>query len=370
LSASAVQATAGGNAIAAATARAQAESGIRLAMYYLLNPGNAPSTPPCTWSNVTFATTQPAATIPGSVTIQVGAPSNNCYQVIATGSSGSSTGGGVVTRTITAEICLGGSYQIEQGGAFNASVNLSSSVSFTSSSPDAPAVASSAKVTFAGQINGNISAPSVAANGVQTNGTLIAAPSIAPAPSNSNDVTDYTQPYVYQGVTCYPTLIGPTISTATSYGPSSFPTNPLGIFYSTLNLTVNQPLTINGTLMVPGTLTNSSQINITPAASTLSTNMPALVVKKILTMNGAGKILNATGVVYVGTEILGASTSSTTSMTINGALLDGGTTPISNYTGRLSVTYDSAYTNIPQFVSSSTDASQTTPWVKIISWSE
>ena len=131
LSASALQATAGSNAVAAATARAQAESGIHLAMYYLLNPNNAPSVPPCTWSNVTFATTQPAATIPGSVTIQVGSPSNGCYQVIATGSSGSSIGGGAVTRTITAEICVGGSYVIQQAGAFNSTVILGTQTTFS-----------------------------------------------------------------------------------------------------------------------------------------------------------------------------------------------------------------------------------------------
>ena len=68
-------------------------------MYYLLK--NQPATG-VSWPNVTFATVSPAATIPGNVSIQIGSPTNGCYPVTATGSSGSSTGGGVVTRTITA----------------------------------------------------------------------------------------------------------------------------------------------------------------------------------------------------------------------------------------------------------------------------
>lgn len=367
LSASAVQATAAGNAVAAATARAQAESGIHLAMYYLLNPSNAPSAPPCVWSNITFATTQPAQTIPGSVTIQVGSPTNNCYPVVVTGSSGSSIGGGAVTRTITAEICVGGSYLIQQAGAFNAAATLGPNSTFSSASANAPAVAASGTITNDGQITGNISASSVLGYGTQTNGTVSAAPAIQPAPASSTYVNDYTQPYIYQGATYSPTLIGPTISSAVSYGPS--PSNPLGIYYSSGNLAVSQQLTINGTLVVRGTLTNTSKIYVTPIVSTLSTNMPAVVIDQKLTVSGAGRILNATGVVYIGNGISGTGSTGTSSIIVNGALLDAGT-PVNNYSGQLSVTYNSAYTNIPGFVNSSTDSAQTIPWVKIISWSE
>jgi Tfp pilus assembly protein PilX len=366
LTASAVQATAGGNAIAAAVARAQAESGIHLAMYYLLNPGNAPSAPPCTWSNVTFATVHPAATIPGSVTIQVGSPSNGCYQVISTGSSGSSTGGGAVTRTITAEICVGGSYQIEQGGAFNSSMTIGLTSSFTSANPNAPAlaVASGFSVTNNGQINGSVTGSLIPGSGSQINGTVSAAPTVQPAPANSAYVFDYTQPYVYQGVTCYPTQItGSTLSTSPTSSPT---TNPLGIYYCTGSLTVSGQVTISGTLVVGGTLTNTGKLYITPVVSTLSTNMPALVVKQKLTMSGASRVLNATGVVYVGLGITGAGSTSTSNMTVDGALLDNG--GVATYSGALAVTYNSAYTDIPSFVS--TGSGQTTPWVKIISWSE
>ena len=135
LSASAVQATAGANATAAATARAQAESGIHLAMYYLLNPGNAPASfiPGGAPVTVQFATTQPAVTIPGSVTIQVGALSNHCCSVVSTGSSDSSAGVKPVTRTITAEIQVGTPLVINQAGAFNTAITVGANATFSSS---------------------------------------------------------------------------------------------------------------------------------------------------------------------------------------------------------------------------------------------
>jgi hypothetical protein len=122
-------------------------------------------------------------------------------------------------------------------------------------------------------------------------------------------------------------------------------------------------------LIVTGSLTNASSISITPVAVQLSTSYPALVVNQKITMSGHGSLLNATGVVYVGTGITGSGTNNTTGITVNGALLvtSGGINSL--YTGQLSVTYNAAYTNIPNFVNSS-DAQQRTPLVKIISWSE
>jgi Tfp pilus assembly protein PilX len=363
LSAAAVQATSSANAVAAATARAQAESGIHLAMYYLLNPANAPASfsPPCTMPSVTFATTQPANTIPGNVSITVGSPTNNCYSVAATGSSG---GNGAVTRTITAQICLGSEYFIQQAGAFNNGVTIGANATFTSTDPNVPALASNGTVTNNGHVNGNIDAAQVNGNGTQSNGTVNSAPP-APAPY-AGTVTDYTQAYVYQGKQCYPVVVGPTISTPASYGPTS--SNPLGIYYSTGNLTVSNSLTINGTLIVPGSLVNSNSITITPVALQLSANYPALVVNSKLTMSGHTSSLNATGVVYVGTQIAGSGTNASTDIAINGALLVAGT-GFSNYSGQVSVTYNAAYTNIPNFVNAG-DTQQRTPLVKIISWSE
>jgi Tfp pilus assembly protein PilX len=367
LAAAAVQATASANAAAAAIARAQAESGIHLAMYYLLNPGNAPASftpggPPVT---VKFATTQPSWTMPGTVTIQVGSPSNHCYSVVSTGSSDSSAGVNPVTRTITAEIQVGTPLQINQAGAFNYPITVGTYATFSSSNANAPAIASNGVVTNNGHINGNISATNVVENGTWTNGSLLSA-TLAPAPSTGN-VTDYTQPYVYQGTLYNPVLIGSSISTVTSLGPT--PSNPLGIYYTTGSLSVSKSLTINGTLVVGGTgsLTNTSSITITPLTSQPNTYLPALVVNNKLTMSGHSASLNATGVTYVANGITGSGTNSATNVTINGALLITNNAIATSYTGTASVTYNSTYTNIRNFDVNDWASNSS---VKVIAWSE
>lgn len=368
LSAAAVQATAGANAAAAATARAQAESGIHLAMYYLLNPGNAPASfsPPCKVT-ATFATTQPAATIPGSVTIQVGSLSNHCYSVVSTGSSDSSAGVNPVMRTITAEIQVGSPLQINQAGAFDSPITVGLNATFSSPNPNAPAIASNNAVINDGHITGNVTAQTFSGT-PPTNGSVTLAPAISPpAPASYQSVNDYTQPYVYQGTLYYPVLIGSSISTATSLGPT--PGNPLGIYYTTGNLNVSKSLTINGTLVVGGTgsLTNSSSITITPLTSQPNTYLPALVVNNKLWMSGHSASLNVTGVTYVASGIWGISTNSATNVTINGALLITSNAIANTYTGTTSVTYNSTYTNIPNFDASDWASNSS---VKIIAWSE
>jgi len=364
LSGSAVQATASSNAVAAATARAQAESGIHYAMYYLMN--DTLPAPGITWSNVTFSTVHPAATIPGNVTIVVGPIVNHCCSVVATGSSGASEGGGAVTRTITAEVLVGTPLQINEAGAFDGNVTVGSTFSFKSTAANVPAVSSTSTVTNNGAISGNISAASVNGSGTHTGGTNITAPSLSPAPSSSGNVTDFTQKYIYQGVVCTPVLISATVSSNTSLAPT--PSNPLGIYYTAGNLGIStgKTLTVNGTLVVQGTMNNTGSVSITPVSPTASTNMPALVVDNKLTITGASRSLIANGVVYVAGGITGSGATGTSTIQINGALLVT-SNAVSGYSGAMSVTYNSASTNIPNF--DVTDWNPTAG-IKIISWSE
>ena len=198
-----------------------------------------------------------------------------------------------------------------------------------------------------------------------TSGSVTLASISPPAPTSP--VNDYTQPYVYQGTLYSPVLIGSSISTATSLGPT--PANPLGIYYTTGNLSVTQPLIINGTLVVGGTgsLTNASSITITPLTSQPNTYLRALVVNNKLTMSGHRANLNATGVTYVANGLSGFGTNSATNVTIDGALLITSNAIAGTYTGKMSVTYNPAYTNIPNF---DTNDWASNSGVKIIAWSE
>ena len=82
LSAATLQATASTNAISMAVAQSQAESGIHLAIFYLMNPKDAPTPPTMPnyyWAganNITFATTGSSpVTMPGSVSVAPSATS-------------------------------------------------------------------------------------------------------------------------------------------------------------------------------------------------------------------------------------------------------------------------------------------------------
>ena len=357
LSASALQVTASSNGITAAAARAQAESGIHLAAYYLANPTAAPVSAG-NWGPtvVSFSPSQPSVTMPGNVTVTVSSVSTTgqfytassagpYYTVTAVGSVPSATDGLPITRTIVAQLQAISSYQITSAGAFNGLATLNSGV------------------TFAGSV---VSSQTITANGGTVTGALTSNLTASPAPT-AGTTTDYSQPYYYQGVLYYPVNIGNTISTGQSFAPT--PGNPLGIFYCSGNLSVTATLNISGTLYVKGgTLTDGSNITIGPESSAqLNYNLPALVVDQSLKMSGSNHSLTATGVVCLGTGITALLPNSSTKVTINGALLittAGGANAINNSSDQVNVTFNSSYTNVLNLVASGTSA------IKIISWSE
>ena len=365
LSASSLQATAGANSVAAAVARAEAESGIHLAMYELLN--GSVSAGGATWSNVTFSTTGTSpTTLPGSVTVQIGALTGHCCQIVSIGSSGAASGGGVVTRTITAEVQVGTPLVVNEAGGFNSLVSIGAHDTFTSATAGTPAIAAAGQiVTNLGQVNGNVTAGTFLGN-APSGGSVTVASSGTSAPLNGS-VTNYTLPYVYQGTTCYPTLIGGAVNVTTILQPTTG--NPLGIYYTAGNLTVSHQLTINGTLVVggSGTLTTTSTINITAQSSQANCYLPALIVGHSILMTGANARLTATGVVYVNSGITGAGTNPSTNISINGALLITSNGISGTYTGTMAVNYNPTYTYVPTFDVVDWDY---TSGIKIISWSE
>jgi hypothetical protein len=336
LSAGALQATAGSNAVTAAAAEAQAESGIHLASYYLANQNVAP----VTWQSVPIT----FASMPGSVTVTVAAGAQNYYTVTSIGSVPTSTDGQSITRTITAEIEVIPSCQINGAGVFNAN-NLTIGSGVTVTGP----VSSSGTVSTSG--TGSITP----APGAPT--------STPPAPATGS-VTDYSQPYYYQGTLYNP---GTVSGTGGIFGPTT--SNPLGIYYysnSGGNLTVNSPLTVTGTLYVKGgTLIDKSNITINPVIiAGLTSSLPALVVDQAIQMK-ANATLTATGVVCTNLGITNVGANSSTQVTITGALLiTGATGGITNGLAKVKIIYSSANTNDINLVATPP------PAVKVISWSE
>lgn len=368
LSASALQATASSNALTAAAAQAQAESGIHLAAYCLTHPNTAIGSELAsqeTWISgpISFASTPSPTTMPGTVSVTVSWFGGNCYNVTAVGSVPSATDGQPITRTITAQLEAISSYQITGAGAFNVTNNITigSGVTITGA-PNAFSTMGSVQISGTGQVNGSVSASGFPGNA--PNGSELPVPSAAPAPT-SGTITDYTQPYYYQGTLYYP---GAVSGNGGTYG--SQPSNPLGIYYYQGALIVTHPLTVNGTLYVKGGgLIDESTVTINPVnISQLTYNLPALVIDQTLEMSGSSSTLSATGVVCIGSGIThGGLTSSSSTLIIDGALLI--TNPlvsnaINNGSDQVHVTYNSSYTNVLNLVASGPAI------IKIISWSE
>jgi len=358
LSAGALQAAAGSNGVTAAAAQAQAESGIHLAAYYLTHPDTAPLSAG-SWgpTAVSFVSTQPPTTMSGSVTVTVAtvAGSTNCYDVTAVGSVPTSTDGQQITRTITAELEVMPSYQITGAGAFNSSaIKITSGVTING----AISTTGTINIQGTGTVNGDVSASGFL--GGAPNGHENPAPSSPPAPAVGT-VTDYSQPYYYQGTLYYP---GTVSGTGGTYGPQ--PSNPLGIYYNSGSLTVTGPLIVTGTLYIKnGTLGDKSTITINPVAlSQMTYSLPALVVDQAIQMR-ANTTLTVSGVVCTNTGITNTLANSSTQVNITGALLITNTTGlITNGSAKVNITYNSSYTNVLNLVANEP------PAIKVISWSE
>jgi hypothetical protein len=355
LTGSALQANSSTNAISAAVARAEAESGVHLAIYYMMNPTYAPTYgTESFWPGapgITFSA--PGITMPGSVSVTVTNPSANVYNIVAVGSSDTSSGNPVVSRTISAQVQLQQTFEINQGAGFNSPINVRGGMTFAGVPT---AVATTGAVTLSGgSVTGNIDASSVS-GGVPL-GSIDAAPSTPPAPL-AGTVTDYTQPYTYQGQTYYPTAVSSPLATGVLLPTAS---NPLGVYCYNGNLKISGVVAITGTLMVTGSLTDAGSLTVTAAQG-----MPALVVNQNIAIQGSLKTLIVNGVAYTGTGVTGVSSSPTDVITINGALLASSGGVASSYNGALAVTYSSLNTSLPNFSSSNEVVSG---W-QITSWSE
>jgi Tfp pilus assembly protein PilX len=365
LSGSALQAVASSNAINNAIADAQAESGIHLAMYYLLNSQNAPGYSSATgwfWpgaSNITFSTSSaPVTTMPGSVSVTVSSAGSDLYNVTAVGSSGvASAGGGGVTRTITAQVQTVMGFLVQQAVGMGAVLSYSSSMNFTGSPY---ALASSQEVLLlSGTIHGNVEA-TVVATGGSVSGTISSPPSVAPVPALAN-VHDF-RTYTYGSSTYSATQISTTIASGTTLNPTV--SNPLGVYWTNGATTLNNNVTINGTLIVKnGNLTVQGKSDTITAQS----SMPALVIDDLLVISGMSESLTVNGLTYAGSGLEGSGITIGSNLTVNGALLCSTGSLTGSFLGTIDVTYNSSNSAVPNFSASGPQFVQA---VKIVSWSD
>jgi hypothetical protein len=361
LSGSAIQSQISTNGINAAVADAQAESGVHLAMYYLLNPQYSPvnlqsATPVTLGSGITFAsTTQPANPIPGNCSVTVQQTGTNQYYVTSTGSSaGSGFGGGAITRAVGAQVQVNTAYLIQQATTFNCAVTITGGFT-VKGSPDAIRSSQAVTISAGNTVTGNIRA--LSESGSFSGGSLLPAPASPPAPTSA-DLHDYSQPYSYQGVTYTPVKLGSATISGSTLGPTAG--NPLGIFWYNGDVFLAGGETINGTLAVKNGNLWLSGANNTVNPQSL---MPAVVIDKQLETTLTNTGLTANGVVYAGTGLKAIGGSPNVTLTINGSLLIN-TGGITNWKGTTKITYVANNCNVPTLSS----ANQTAVGVQIAAW--
>jgi hypothetical protein len=366
LSSASLQATASDNSLAPAIAEGQAESGIHLAMYYLMNPANAPALTNGYWaggSDITFSTTAtPSAQMPGNVTVTVTNPSTDLYQIVSVGSSqGASMGGGVMTRTITAEVQVATSYLIPQAATFNSQISLSGNVSIHGS-PLAIASAQNVTINSGSSVIGNVEAAAVGGGGTFSGNNLGPASNSTPAPSAGN--LNYYLTYTYQGQTYSATQLGSATLTSANMPAANPATNPLNVYYySGGDLTLTGPINLNGTLVVKG---GNLVLQGSGNTITAQSGMPALITDKALKVKGTNNSLTVNGVLYAASGIANTGINTGSTLTINGAILVSSGTTLTSSGTAVSITYNSSLANAPNI----TTANQSPTSVKLVSWSE
>jgi hypothetical protein len=352
------------NSTAQANADALAESGVSLAMYYLMHPTSAPVTPPYTKSGITFSSST------GSVTLTVSSPTQVSTSATTIGESYPVTSAATVngiTRSVTVTVLVNQTFQAPQAVSSNIALTLNSSTKLSSSGI---AIVANGGINYGGaNVSGTVYSTATPTGTDAGSATSYVSSTIS-NPSPTFTQTRSYATYTYNGQTCTAGVLASTITSA----PVAASNNPAGIFISTGNVSVTGTVSITGTLIVNGSLTLSGggtvNLTVTPvSADSSGHSFPAVLSSNQFVSAGSNKkgtfnglCLFQNGITTSGSYISGST------LTVNGGLLlpstyDSTSAP---YKGSVTITYNSANAAVPDLTTS-----VTTPLsVKMTSWSD
>jgi cytoskeletal protein CcmA (bactofilin family) len=355
---SAMQAQSAAATNGAAQADSLAESGVALAMYYVQHPSYAPHLTagsgniPAYWagaSGITFGSASGSAT----VTVAPSGTTGQLWTVTSTGNSPASLGG--ISKTLSATVQTVMGYQVNQPVVSNANITLSSGSSITGGTTASIVSTGTVTINLGATVNGSIEASGLPGLLGLLLGILLPPPSSSPA-LITTQVTDYSQPYSYQGQTYSPQVISSPVNS--TLGPSAG--NPAGIFVATSNVTISTG-TINGTIYTK----NGANVVFTKTATiTPVTGYPGLVVDGSTSITVASTTVTINGLALFNGGLKVSNGSS--GITVNGALLFGTQGTLAGSLGKLTVTYNANNVKVPFF----SNANQFTSPIgaKIIAW--
>jgi len=150
--------------------------------------------------------------------------------------------------------------------------------------------------------------------------------------------------------------------------------NPLNIWWTESNISIGTTSLNGGTLVVLGNRRLRIAGNPTFNAGA---NLPAIIATGDLDISpsiGSTGSMNANGVVYVGGQITGSSSSLATNGSIDGALIFSGegtstvVTSSNSFRGRISVNFNLAKSRLPSFVTMSNNMDHASSPVQVMQW--
>ncbi len=150
--------------------------------------------------------------------------------------------------------------------------------------------------------------------------------------------------------------------------------NPLNIWWTESNISIGTTSLDGGTLVVLGNRRLRIAGNPTFNAGA---NLPAIIATGDLDISpsiGSTGSMNANGVVYVGGQITGSSSSLATNGSIDGALIFSGegtstvVTSSNSFRGRISVNFNLAKSRLPSFVTMSNNMDHASSPVQVMQW--
>jgi hypothetical protein len=351
---SSLRAQTGAAATDAAIADYNAESAINLALYWLRNPGTGPDgfdeamATGEEWQDLNLTLPSPAI---GSAELRVVRVEDSAgmYDVTAVGKPSSSTGTSRLTRTLTTRVRLKlEPYSMTDAAHFNGGITINTRVTINGN------VKASGPITYAGS----------GANKGKVNGTasVVASP---PGPTGA-ELLVYNDTYWY-GDPPKQYKVGRINSNVELHlaGPSS--SNPAGIYRytgdSNSTLALTGLVSFNGTLIVPGRLYISGQGNTITARS----GYPALIVGRNIHIDGNNRQLVVNGMVWCADGITASSSSASSAIYINGALVIDSPSFGNNSTNRtVNVSYDPSKLSLVEFA----PGRQTVSGIEMLQWSQ
>jgi Tfp pilus assembly protein PilX len=356
LSGAMLQSRTGGNATRSATAEYLAESGINLAMYYLQYPNRAPSLNAQGYWAGTGGAVAISSSVPGTVNVTVVRDLTDpwTYEVTSVGQSGTVSGTGV-TRTQQARLYVRNQYLVQRAGNFNSSVTL-----YNRTTIDGDVASNSAITLSSGIITGTIYCTLLSGSSQ----SYQPAPATPASPTNSN-INLYST-YSYQNSPYSASAVSVSSLTGTS-GVTTLGTsgsNPAGVWVRTGDLTLNDNVSVAGTLVVNGNLTLSGvNVAITPQAG-----FPGLIVTGNVTVVQQARTTVVNGVAYIGGQLKtsGVLLSTPSSLKIYGGLLMGitGVPFATTYNATTYVKLDASMPKAPDLSS----ANRSPTGVSIVRW--